>query len=446
MHGRNFLRIVGILLMMVSYLVDHLILKHCFLVIVSSLNGLITLSYLLPIDAPYRASIERFVGTSKIIKALAFTRWPVCWLLCYFLFESLFKIWSEEEVHNLLLLFLSFSNLQLLLLFGRLYYLVESNVDAVLDLYEQACERDLVKFTPPPLSLINKLIYPWSCLITPEVHYSSRIPNDSRLLFVSNHSLGGFEMPLWLNAVYKERGILPRGLADHIHFALPFWGECLKSMGAVDGNRKVCSLLMESNQPILVYPGGSREVLKKKTDSKYGLLWGNRQGFARLAVQHKYTIVPCCAVGTEDFLDIAHDIPVHFIRKGQTLPVIVPNTRDLQKVYFWFGEPISTNEYGGCYEDADVVRKVRDLTKASIESGIQQMLEVQSNDPRRYLRQRFADSLREAKEAITANYLEKVFGLLHRRDLSQSQETAEDEKDGNRDNDEQEQEDKTDEK
>ena len=57
---------------------------------------------------------------------------------------------------------------------------------------------------------------------------------------------------------------------------------------------------------ILVYPGGGREVAKRKGES-YKLIWKERMGFARLAIEHGYTIVPFAAVGAEEAVDIVLD-------------------------------------------------------------------------------------------------------------------------------------------
>ena len=56
-------------------------------------------------------------------------------------------------------------------------------------------------------------------------------------------------------AIYRKFKILPRGLADFIHFKIPFHKHLLEHLGAVLGNRENCSKLMKAEQPILVFPG-----------------------------------------------------------------------------------------------------------------------------------------------------------------------------------------------
>ncbi len=81
-------------------------------------------------------------------------------------------------------------------------------------------------------------------------------------------------------------------------------------MGAVDGTRRNVDLLMETKQAIFVYPGGARETFKRTTDEKYCLIWGERKGFAQMAIRHGCTIVPVTNYGTEDMINVVGDIPL----------------------------------------------------------------------------------------------------------------------------------------
>jgi hypothetical protein len=63
---------------------------------------------------------------------------------------------------------------------------------------------------------------------------------------------------------------------------------------------------MAEQGSILVFPGGAREVFQRKGE-QYRLLWGKRTGFAHLAIEHGYAIVPFSAVGAEDAFDILID-------------------------------------------------------------------------------------------------------------------------------------------
>jgi 1-acyl-sn-glycerol-3-phosphate acyltransferase len=63
---------------------------------------------------------------------------------------------------------------------------------------------------------------------------------------------------------------------------------------------------MEDGRSILVFPGGGREVTKRRGE-KYRLIWGERMGFARMAIECGYPIVPVAsAAGTPPGWDLGH--------------------------------------------------------------------------------------------------------------------------------------------
>jgi hypothetical protein len=56
---------------------------------------------------------------------------------------------------------------------------------------------------------------------------------------------------------------------------------------------------MRHNETVLVFPGGGREIGKFKGE-KYRLRWDGRGGFARVAIESNYPIVPVALVGGDD--------------------------------------------------------------------------------------------------------------------------------------------------
>ena len=72
------------------------------------------------------------------------------------------------------------------------------------------------------------------------------------------------------------------------------------------GTRDNVRALMRERQTILVFPGGSREVNKHR-GQQYQLLWRERIGFARVAIEQGYPIVPFAAVGADEMLDVIID-------------------------------------------------------------------------------------------------------------------------------------------
>jgi 1-acyl-sn-glycerol-3-phosphate acyltransferase len=199
-----------------------------------------------------------------------------------------------------------------------------------------------------------------------------------------------------------------RVLGNHAHFKLPGWRSLLQSAGVVPGDPSTADVLMERGETILVFPGGGREVAKRKGE-KYQLIWENRMGFARLAVKHGYPIVPFATVGAEDSLDVVVDTDNRFLAPARSLfekisgsPDLFPIVRGIgptpiprpERQYYWFGAPIETASVAA--GDDRAVGRFRDETKTAIEAGIAFLLEEQARDPDRSLIRR---TLRRRRQA-----------------------------------------------
>jgi hypothetical protein len=263
-------------------------------------------------------------------------------------------------------------------------------------------------------SLIEELdhrLQPLKRLLSPVSLGSDRIPREGPVLLTGNHSIYGLvDIPMLGLEVFEKTGRAVRGLADHNHFALPVWRDLLRRIGAVRGTRDVCSRLFEAGEAVLVFPGGGREVMKRKHE-RYRLIWKERIGFARLAIQHGVPIVPFAAVGVEDMFDIvldAEDIlqsPVGdllrvlgiteqpWFRHGEVIPPIargrgIAALPRLERQYFLFGEPIDTIRHAGRHEDPEVCFALREEVKAAIEAQIAELIEFRNSDRERYPIQR----------------------------------------------------------
>ena len=111
------------------------------------------------------------------------------------------------------------------------------------------------------------------------------------------------EYPLLLSKIYSEKGFYLRAAGDYLHKYLPHW-PIFKFFGAFDGSRESCAKLMKAGQNVvrtivsllseivkidflffsgcvqLIFPGGGREVLKRKSDKKYELMWKDRESLS----------------------------------------------------------------------------------------------------------------------------------------------------------------------
>lgn len=250
-------------------------------------------------------------------------------------------------------------------------------------------------------------------LVQPHFEGWENIPADRPLLFVGNHTLYGvLDVPFMYAALFRRAGIALRPLGDHIHFAIPIWRDILKKYGVVDGTRENCAALMEAGECVLVFPGGAREVAKRRGE-KYQLIWGERLGFVRMAIQHGCTIVPFSAVGVEDAYDIVIDgedimrSPLGGLLRKLRIrsDVLIPLAKGVghtpvarpERFYFRFGPAVPTQQHAGSADNDAVCHAVRTQVGDAIEAGIETLIAYRETDPLRSLRARLERLARAPK-------------------------------------------------
>lgn len=237
--------------------------------------------------------------------------------------------------------------------------------------------------------LLLELVKPLERTHRPEFEGLENLPTDRPLLFVGNHVVwSGIDIVLMAAGLLRERDIRIRPLGDRAHFQIPLWKEIVAALGAVEGTRPNCAKLMKAGECILVYPGGAREVAKRRGE-KYKLLWGERLGFARMALENECTVVPFATVGGEEMWDIVVDADELLASPvGPLIEKLVPRKDFLAplvkghkgtplpkpvKMYYRFEPPIRPAEFGGTDLD-ERARALRDRTRASVEQAIERLL------------------------------------------------------------------------
>jgi 1-acyl-sn-glycerol-3-phosphate acyltransferase len=233
-------------------------------------------------------------------------------------------------------------------------------------------------------------------LYRPYVDGLATLPRDGRFLLVGNHTQSGLEVFLTSYYLRRELGVRVRPLAERgMGEARGFAKDLIAAYGGVVGHPASARELMRHNETVLVFPGGGREIAKFKGE-EYRLRWEGRSGFARVAIESNYPIVPVALVGGDDVYQSL------FARDGtwgrlslsisETLsgradmamplihgigPTLIPRP---QRMYLAFGEPISASRPAR-KNAATWLETVRDATKESLENLLADLQAVRSEDP-----------------------------------------------------------------
>jgi 1-acyl-sn-glycerol-3-phosphate acyltransferase len=263
------------------------------------------------------------------------------------------------------------------------------------------------------MDLLTTTTAPWRWLTAPVFRGLERVPTDRPLLFVGNHGLlGMIDVPVMMVGLWQEKGIRVYPLGDHIHFQVPGWSDMVASFGVIEGTPENCREAMDEGKSLLVFPGGAREVMKRRGE-KYKLMWGKRAGFARLALECGYTIQPFSTVGADDCWDIVVDgndvmnsplgglVERFHPRSNDFLPPIVRGVAGTvlpraERFYFHFGEPIETDtpRFRDGAGDPEVCFALREEVRCSVEDGLAVLLAERDEDPERDFTARVRAGLR----------------------------------------------------
>ena len=258
-----------------------------------------------------------------------------------------------------------------------------------------------VKANKKEINRMYNLFKPLFWLNDPVFQGLENIPEKGPVLFVGNHTLLGiWDASLMWFKLYKKRDIYTYSLGDRIHFEIPYWRELAGSFGMVEGSRENCRQLMQDNQYILVFPGGAREAFKNKGEA-YQLIWKNRLGFVKMAVENQCTIVPFSAIGGEECYELVWDSkeiqnsPLGTLLKhfGVRNDLVVPLVKGVgltplpkpQRFYYKFSKPITTGHLKGLEQDEEALNALKDSVKESVESGMKELLAFRDADPNRNL-------------------------------------------------------------
>jgi 1-acyl-sn-glycerol-3-phosphate acyltransferase len=251
------------------------------------------------------------------------------------------------------------------------------------------------------LERVHDGIAPLIDLSRPYVSGLEMLPADGRFLLVGNHTqfVGG-EVLLIPHFVRRAIGVRVRPLADRRFGQQRGFGrDLITAYGGVVGSPETARELMRHNETILVFPGGGREIAKFKGE-EYHLNWNGRSGFARVAVENNYPVVPVGLVGGDDVDKslVARDSAL--ARLNQSISTKLTGKADMamplmrgigptliprpQRMYLHFGEAIDTAKPAGASVE-NWVSSVRNNTQESLEAILADLLAVRAHDPFREL-------------------------------------------------------------
>ena len=229
------------------------------------------------------------------------------------------------------------------------------------------------------------------------------------LLLVGNHQLYGFDGPMIVEEFLRERSryvrplVFPPLLAEvsplaPFPYPLPGTKETFERFGAVPVSARSLYKSLSSGETSLLFPGGAREVFKRKGED-YQLFWPDEADVVRLAARCNATLLPFSGIGGDESFTIALDsdellnAPAgvgDFFRERVTgIPSLVEDdlfvppflsSASPRRHYFLFGTPIPTSDLDPT--DREAVDAVYKELRGQVSGGLKELVdEVRPSDP-----------------------------------------------------------------
>ena len=207
------------------------------------------------------------------------------------------------------------------------------------------------------------------------LHDADRIPRRGPALLVGNHALFGLDSIVLTALILGAGHRAPRFLAEKNLFRLPGLRAALASVGAIPGHPDEAVALLEAGELVMVYPGGVDDSFKLSSEA-YTLEWGDRAGFARVALRGRAPIVPVAATGVDELFAVSRreSLVGRWLLGSARYDLPLPSSLVPRRVpldYFVLPAIAAEGDAG----DAAAVERVRQATHAALDGVLREYRE-----------------------------------------------------------------------
>ncbi|CAF3395737.1 unnamed protein product [Rotaria sp. Silwood1] len=203
-----------------------------------------------------------------------------------------------------------------------------------------------------------------------EVEGLEHIPTKGPVLIVFYHGALPIDFYYLFAKVWLYRNRRVRVVADKFVFKIPGLGTLLEALGSQPATSGICKSMLEEGHVLAISPGGVREALF--SDHNYRLIWKERRGFAKVAIESKATIIP---MFTKNCREAACALTVgrrvlRYIYEKTRLPIVPIYGIFPVKLITYLGEPIPY--------DPDVTTEI---LAVQVKKEIEKLIEIHQRRP-----------------------------------------------------------------
>ncbi|CAG7724030.1 unnamed protein product [Allacma fusca] len=123
-----------------------------------------------------------------------------------------------------------------------------------------------------------------------EVDGLDSIPDEGSALILYYHGAIPIDFYYFMSKCILYKGRLVRTVGDRFLFNIPGWSLLMEAFKVIPGTVQVCSSLLKEGHLMAIAPGGVYEA--QFGNEYYELMWKQRKGFAKVALDAKVPIIP----------------------------------------------------------------------------------------------------------------------------------------------------------
>lgn len=154
------------------------------------------------------------------------------------------------------------------------------------------------------------------------------VPKEGAAIIAVNHSLATYDITLLSCAIYEEVNRITRALADRLFFKLPYVGNLVEDLGAVEGNKNNAHKLINCGELLTVAPGGMKEALRPSSQ-RYQINWKARKGFAKLAIETRAPVIIAVCPKADDLFEVYPSVFTRWAYQNLKIPLFFARGRGI---------------------------------------------------------------------------------------------------------------------
>ncbi|XP_062986804.1 DGAT1/2-independent enzyme synthesizing storage lipids-like [Elgaria multicarinata webbii] len=171
-----------------------------------------------------------------------------------------------------------------------------------------------------------------------ELHGLEKIP-DGPALIVFYHGATPLDFYYLLAVTLLRKKRIFHVVADHFVFSLPGFKLLLDVFGVLRGSKEECEKALKNGNLLAISPGGVREALF--SNENYNLMWGNRKGFAQVAIDARVPIIPMFTQNIRENIRTLGGLKIfRWIYEYFRLPIVPMYGNFPVKLRTYIGDPI----------------------------------------------------------------------------------------------------------